>query len=122
MAARLEKALPSRREWYYLCMIPEGMRSLFWDINIDGFKPQNYPEYTILRVLEFGDPAAVSWLLGAFSEKVIESVIRNDRRLSRKSANFWALAYKLPQEEVAALREQPDGERPDRWNEGYGAV
>jgi hypothetical protein len=31
-------------------------------------------------------------------------VIRRDRRLSRKSATFWALFYDIPAGEVAALR------------------
>jgi len=85
-------------------MIPDNLRPLFWDIDIKSFHPEIYPEYTILRVLEFGDAEAVSWFSSMFSEKMIESVIRNDRRLSRKSANFWALAYMVPLEEVAALR------------------
>ena len=41
-------------------MIPDSLRALFWDIDIRDFKPQSHPEYAILRVLEFGDVAAVS--------------------------------------------------------------
>ena len=85
-------------------MIPDSLRPLFWDVNAEGFEPLKYPEYTILRVLEFGDAEAASWLMNLFPEARIAAVIRNDRRMSRRSANFWALAYNLRPEEVAALR------------------
>jgi hypothetical protein len=39
-----------------------------------------------------------------FSETRIVEVLRTERRLSRKSANFWALVYHLPSDEVAALK------------------
>jgi hypothetical protein len=43
-------------------------------------------------------------LRGTFTEPQIVEVLRIERRLSRKSANFWALVYHIPSEEVAALR------------------
>ena len=36
-------------------MIPDGFGS--GDVNIEKFDPHHYPEYTIFRILEFGDPA-----------------------------------------------------------------
>jgi hypothetical protein len=73
-------------------------------VNLDDFNPVAYPEYTISRVLEYGDRQAVAWLKETFLETEIKHVICTERRLSRKSANFWALAYGLVTEEVAALR------------------
>jgi len=32
-------------------------------------------------------------------------VIRAEHRLSAKSANFWALVYRIPAQEVAAFRQ-----------------
>jgi hypothetical protein len=40
-----------------------------------------------------------------FSETEIRETLRQDRRLSRRSANFWALVYGVPPNEVRALRE-----------------
>jgi hypothetical protein len=85
-------------------MIPQPLRAFFWDINIDSFDPRAYPEYTIARILEYGDEKAVAWLRRTFSECEIKEVIRTERRLSRRSASFWALVYKMPFTEVAALR------------------
>jgi hypothetical protein len=84
-------------------MIPDHLHSLFWDISLGTFDPLEYPAYTILRILELGDDAAVTWLRETFSESQIAQVIRSERRLSRKSASFWALVYHIPESEVAAL-------------------
>ena len=84
-------------------MIPSNLQTLFWDTNLDTFKPEAYPDYTIFRVLELGDEAAVAWLRKTFSEAEIRRVLSTERRLSERSANFWALVYKVPSHEVAAL-------------------
>ena len=85
-------------------MIPQGLVPLFWDIRLDQFDARAYPDYTILRVLEYGDHDAVSWLKETFSAEEIRRVLRAEKRLSRRSANFWALVYGVPPEEVAALQ------------------
>jgi hypothetical protein len=77
---------------------------LFWDVSLDNFNPAAYPDYTIARVLEMGDEQAVKWMKENFSETDIKRVIATERRLSKKSANFWALVYGIAPEDVAALR------------------
>lgn len=84
-------------------MITSNLQTLFWDTNLDNFKPEAYPDYTIFRVLEYGDGPAVAWLRETFSESEIRRVLCTEGRLSRKSANFWALLYKVPFHDVAAL-------------------
>ena len=49
-------------------MIPSNLQILFWDTNLDTFTPEAYPDYTIFRVLELGDEAAVAWLQQTFPE------------------------------------------------------
>ncbi len=85
-------------------MIPHYLHHLFWDVNLDDFNPTAYPEYTIFRVLELGDEKAVAWMKQTFPEDAIKRIISTEARLSRKSANFWALAYGIALEDVAALR------------------
>jgi hypothetical protein len=85
-------------------MIPECLRPLFWDTNLDIFDPLVFPTYTIARILEYGDQDAVAWLKKTFSETQIVDVVRTERRLSRRSANFWALIYGVSPDQVAALK------------------
>jgi len=84
-------------------MIPSNLQALFWDTDLANFTPEAYPDYTIFRVLELGDEAAVNWLRKTFTEAEIRRVLKSERRLSEKSANFWALVYRVPSREVAAL-------------------
>ena len=84
-------------------MIPEHLRAFFWDVNAETFQPETYPDHSIARVLELGDADAVSWMKAHFDEEAIEEVIRRDRRLTPRSANYWALVYQIPHD-VAALR------------------
>lgn len=84
-------------------MVPSHLQTLFWDADVDTFVPEAYPDYTIFRVLEFGDEAAVSWLRHTFPETEIRRVLSTERRLSKKSANFWALVYGIPFRDIAAL-------------------
>jgi hypothetical protein len=85
-------------------MIPQYLTSLFWDTNLDSFDPLAFPDYTIARILEYGDRDAITWLKETFAEAQIVDVLRTERRLSRRSANFWALMYGISVDQVAALK------------------
>ena len=85
-------------------MLPPVLRPFFWDVDAGTFDPTAYPAYTIGRLLERGDSGAVAWLRRTFSEEQIRRVLVSERRLSRKSASFWALVYGLQANRVAALR------------------
>jgi hypothetical protein len=85
-------------------MIPAFLRPYFWDIDIESFDPQAHAEYTIERILELGDSKAVAWLQEQFSAEEIKNVIRTNRRLTAKSASFWALVYQIPTHDVTVLR------------------
>jgi hypothetical protein len=80
------------------------LQSLFWDTNADTFDPMVYPDYTIFRVLEYGDERAVVWLRETFGDDEIRRVVSTERRLSAKAATFWALVYQIPARKVAPLR------------------
>jgi len=84
-------------------MTPHELDVFFWDVNPRTFEPLSYPLYTLARLLEFGDERAVAWMIQAFSSDQIREVVRSESRLTRRSANFWALVYGIPMGEVAAL-------------------
>ena len=96
--------MPGGRGGIIKSVIPRHLAPLFWDTNLAAFDPQQHPEYTIGRVLELGDEDAVRWMRESFSEQLILDVLRAERRLSPRSANFWALIFHVPVREVASLR------------------
>jgi len=85
-------------------MVPSNLRALFWDTDLDGFDPHAFPDYTIFRVLEYGDDEAVIWMRKTFVDSEIRRVLSTERRLSPKSATFWSLVYGIPSSEVDALK------------------
>jgi hypothetical protein len=101
-------------------MLPPHLAPFFWDIDTETFDPHSYPDYTIGRLLEFGNENAVAWLRQAFSEAEITRVLRTERRLSPRSANYWALVFGIPADEVRALRERQTGSAPDGEGENAG--
>lgn len=84
-------------------MIAKHLAPLFWDTNLTTPDPQEHPTYVIGRVLELGDDFAVRLIRDTFSEEAILDVLRTERRLTPRSANFWALIFHVPVQEVAAL-------------------
>ncbi len=85
-------------------MVPRNLRLLFWDTNVDNFDPTTYPRYTIERVLEYGDETDLAWMRSLFTHEQILDVLRTDRNLTPLSANFWAILFGLPADDIVALR------------------
>ena len=61
---------------------------------------------SILEYLRAADLVSTSEVskkifLKSFIRKAV--IVRTDRRLSRRSATFWALVFRIPTEQVAAL-------------------
>ncbi len=83
--------------------VPESLRLLFWDLDTQHFDPLVYPQYTIERVLEFGDREAVAWMKRLFTDPQVVQVLRSSRRLSRRSANYWSLVYAIPRPDIRAF-------------------
>jgi len=88
-------------------MISQGLRTLFWDVDLGEVDPSAHPDYAIFRVLEYGDTDAYTWARETFGDDEMRRVLREERRLSPKSANFWALVYGIPADQIAALAPQP---------------
>ena len=84
---------------------PDFLRSLFWDIDFEKFKPQKWPKYTIERILELGREDALRWMMKNFTEDQIKESLKNSRQLTARSANFWALYYDIPKEDIRCLTE-----------------
>jgi hypothetical protein len=95
-------------------MLPPFLRMIFWDIDANSFVPEDWPDYSIFRVLEYGDDEAVTWMRRTFPEPEIRRVICTEHRLTPKSANFWALVYGIEQDDVAALGVERDSTRENR--------
>ena len=76
--------------------------SLFWDAG--RIDPEKNAKYIIARVLDFGDIEDIRALRAEYSQSMIMAVVRNNRSLLPKSANYWAIYYGIPRKDVSCLK------------------
>ncbi len=96
--------------------LPPFLQRYFWDIDPTALDVSQHPTYVMERLLEYGDPEAVRWLLQRFSQEELAAVVQRSRQLSPRSANFWALYFGVSKEDVRCLsrpfREQAEAVWP----------
>lgn len=91
--------------------IPYYIKTLFWDV--DKVNPVLHSDYIINRILDYGNPHSVKWLLKHYTQKQIKNVIQFRRGLSRKTAYFWAYYYNIPIRSIECLKKYyPKNLRP----------
>jgi hypothetical protein len=73
--------------------VPTQFRSLFWDTSLNKIHIRRNARYIIVRVLEFGDMDAVSWLQRVYPVQTIIDVLELSRGISEKSRNFWMVWF-----------------------------
>ena len=95
--------------------LPDCAYRYFWDIDPVSLDVSEYPYYVIERLLEYGDLPAVRWMEHRFSREEIVGVLKTSRRLSVRSANFWALYFGLPVEGIRCLSRQFRNRRAATW-------
>lgn len=76
---------------------------LLWDVDLETLDPERHKDFIIKRILELGRPREVRWLIEHYNREDIIEVVKNTRDLDRKTANFWALHFGIPQEEIRCM-------------------
>ncbi|OGZ63070.1 MAG: hypothetical protein A3C58_00845 [Candidatus Staskawiczbacteria bacterium RIFCSPHIGHO2_02_FULL_34_10] len=70
-------------------------QTLFWDVNPKSIDAKKNARYIIERVLEFGDPREVGWVLNYYPKRTVKKVMNLPRvQLSPKSKALWSLMLK----------------------------
>jgi hypothetical protein len=83
--------------------LPEHAYKYFWDIDPAELDVSQHPRYVIERLLEYGDFPELRWLFGQFSHLEIVETLQNSRKLSLRSASFWAQILNVPRRQVRCL-------------------
>jgi hypothetical protein len=82
----------------------EAIKHLLWDVDREALDPVKLNKFIIERVLKFGTPKEIVWLLRSYEEADIIKVIRSSRNLDRKTATFWSVHYDIPLDEIRCLQ------------------
>jgi hypothetical protein len=83
--------------------LPQQFYPLFWDVEPEKLHARKDSIFILERLLEMGDDAALCWIRLNYPEETIREVVKNSRRLSRKTARFWQVFLQLKEEEVKCL-------------------
>ena len=72
-------------------MIQNELKKYFWDVDFDKIDIQKNKRFVLERILELGDEKAVDWMKRSFSNKEMLEALKDNKRISKKSLNFWNL-------------------------------
>jgi hypothetical protein len=88
-----------------MAKVPKQFHNVFWEIDPEKLDTEEYPEYIMERILEYGTLEGVKWLRKTFGDDKIKAYIkgRARRSLSSKTLNFWQKILKLKPEECTDI-------------------
>ncbi len=94
--------------------MPENVKKLFWDVQgVDDVV--RYKNFIIERILEMGNIEETKWMEENFTRSEIEKVLEKSKKLSKKSANYWAKVYNYPFDKIECLK-KPSQSRQNRFS------
>lgn len=82
--------------------IPGYVMKIMWEN--DGKVGEHGSDSMVERVLELGDDRQVSWVLANYSRERIVAIVKQSKKVSAKSANYWAKYLEIPEENIECLR------------------
>lgn len=86
--------------------IPPRLKKYFWDTPFNSLDPDKHETYIIERLLDYGDSSAIEWLNKKYSKNTIKQTVKESRRISPKTGNYFALIYNLPREDLRCMKKR----------------
>ena len=89
----------------YMAIAPDNSFShhLLWDVDRSKLDINLHKTFIIERVLRYGLPEDVRWLLKTYSEEDLVKTIKSSKNIDRKTANYWTLHLNIKKEDVLCL-------------------
>ncbi len=78
----------------------------FWDVDVKCLDTMKNKKFIIERLLQFGRPEQIKWMLARYSDREIIEVVKSSRTIDKKTAHYWALHYHILPKEVLCLSRQ----------------
>jgi hypothetical protein len=88
--------------------LPESMRALLWDHDIESMSVDHDRGLIIERILAHGDLPHIRWAYATYGEVELRAWIRRTRgrALPRKPLLFWARRLDVPSDELSRWLEE----------------
>lgn len=71
--------------------IPKRLKKYFWDCKFEDLQWDKYYFFISERLLNFGNPAAINWLLRKLDAAELRNIVMRSKNLDVKSRNFWTI-------------------------------
>ncbi len=94
--------------------IPKYVEKYLWDVKTADLSTMAHAGFVIERVLEYGDTDSFNWILKTYKKDKILEVLRNSKRISPKTGNFFAFYFGIPKQELLCIR-KPFIRKQDRF-------
>lgn len=87
-----------------MAKVPREFHNFFWEVDAEKLDSDEYPEFIMERILDYGTLEGVSWVRKTFGDERIREFIkgRAQRSLSSKALNFWQKILNLNPEECTS--------------------
>jgi len=96
LTIQYSNSLSAQETFITLCSRPY----LFWDIDALSIDSVKHKKFVIERVLRYGFPKDIQLLLNLYDTNSIKETVCTSRNLDRKTANYWAIHFRIPREEI----------------------
>ena len=93
---------------------PQSVKTLHWDTPWNNLDQKLHAKYIIERILEYGDIEEVKWLFGVYPQVEVTDVLKTSKRLSAKTAYFYAKYLKIPEKLILCIQ-QPYTQKQHRF-------
>jgi hypothetical protein len=75
----------------------------FWDVAIENIDIKKSGKFVIERLLRFGRPKEVLWILKQFTPLEIIDGIKASKTIDARTASYWAAHFTIIKKEIACL-------------------
>ncbi len=100
-----------------MAKVPREFHNLFWEVDAEKLNTEEYPEYIMERILDYGTLEGVRWLRRTLGDTEIKRFITSSkgrRRLATRTLNFWQIILNLKSEECIPVSSLKN--RSPFWN------
>lgn len=71
--------------------LPQTLQKYFWDCEFTELSFDQHAVFITERILNFGNLAAIKWLLSMVDASFLRQVVTQSRQLDNKTRNFWRI-------------------------------
>lgn len=82
------------------------IKRFFWDVDFSNLDKNKDRDFIVERLLEMGDEKSTNWLFSVYDKKAIREILKKSKKITPKSANYWALILEISPTEILCLKKR----------------